>query len=95
MWLYTFKSQFVNVRKKVVTKGMIIKGVYYTCMFYMHIRVCMHEHLDLIINPLKHKWETYQVFIHPSQEIMMSAKCNSWIMDLTHPKWTIQLMCRC
>jgi hypothetical protein len=29
MWLYIFKSQFVNVtKKKVVTKGMIIKGVY-------------------------------------------------------------------
>jgi len=30
MWLYTFKSQFISVKNKVVTKGMIIKGVYYT-----------------------------------------------------------------
>jgi hypothetical protein len=27
MWLYMFKSQFVSVtKKKVVTKGMILKG---------------------------------------------------------------------
>jgi hypothetical protein len=55
----------------------IIKGVYSKCIFYMHIGVCMHEHLDLIIDPLKSKWETYQVFIHPSQEIMIKAKCDS------------------
>jgi hypothetical protein len=30
MWLYMFKSQFVFVTKKeVITKGGIIKGVYY------------------------------------------------------------------
>jgi hypothetical protein len=29
MWLYMFKSQFVSVTKKVVTEGVIIKGVYY------------------------------------------------------------------
>ncbi len=63
------------------TKGVIIKGVYSKCIFYMHIGVCMHEHLDLIIDPLKSKWETYQVFIHPSQEIMIKAKCDSWVMD--------------
>jgi hypothetical protein len=29
MWLYMFKSQFVIVtKKKVITKGVIIKGVY-------------------------------------------------------------------
>jgi hypothetical protein len=28
MWLYMFESQFINVTQKVVTKGVIIKGVY-------------------------------------------------------------------
>jgi hypothetical protein len=30
-----FKSQFVSVTKKVVTKGVIIKGVYCTLTFYL------------------------------------------------------------
>jgi hypothetical protein len=29
MWLYTFESQFVSMTKKVVTQGVIMKGVYY------------------------------------------------------------------
>jgi hypothetical protein len=44
----------------------------------MHSRLCMHEHFDLIINPFKYKCEISQVFIHPFQKIVVSAKCNSW-----------------
>jgi hypothetical protein len=50
---------------------------------YMHPKFCMHEHFDLITNPFKYKCETCQVFIHLFQKIVMSAKYNSWIMDLT------------
>jgi len=49
----------------------------------MHPKLCMHEQFDLIINPLKYKCKTCQVFIHPFQKIVMSAKYKSWIMDLT------------
>jgi hypothetical protein len=49
----------------------------------MHLKPCMHEHFDLIINPFKYKCEICQVFIYPFQKIVVNAKCNSWIMDLT------------
>jgi len=50
----------------------------------MHPRLCMHEHFDLIINvPFKYICETSLIFIHPFQKIVVSAKCNSWVMDLT------------
>jgi len=49
----------------------------------MYHKLCMHEHFDLITNPFKYKCETFQIFIHPFQKIVMSAKCNSWIVDLT------------
>ncbi len=31
-WLYAFESQFISVTKKMVTRGMIIKGVYCTSL---------------------------------------------------------------
>jgi hypothetical protein len=37
----------------------------YNLKIYMHPKLCMHEHFDLIINPFKYKYETSQVFIHP------------------------------
>jgi hypothetical protein len=43
----------------------------------MHLKLCMHEHFDLITNSFKYTCETSQGFIHPFQEIMASAKCNS------------------
>jgi hypothetical protein len=50
---------------------------------YVCPKFCMHEHFDSIINPFKSKCESCQVFIHPFQKIVMNAKYNSWIMDLT------------
>ncbi len=43
----------------------------------MHLKSCMHERFDLIINPFKHKCETSQLFICPFQKIVVSAKCSS------------------
>jgi hypothetical protein len=48
----------------------------------MHHRLCMHEHFDLISNPFKYKCETFQIFIHPFQKIVMSVKCIPWVVDL-------------
>jgi hypothetical protein len=31
----------------------------------MHVKLCMHEHFDLITNPFKYKCKTCQIFIHP------------------------------
>jgi hypothetical protein len=59
------------------------KDLIYGKKIYMHPKLCMHEHFDLITNTLKYKYETCQVFIHPFQKIVMSAKYKSWIMDLT------------
>jgi hypothetical protein len=61
----------------------------------MHHKLDMHETIDLIINPFKYKCETCLTFIHLFQNIMVSAKCNLWVMDLAHSKWMIQLMCKC
>jgi hypothetical protein len=44
---------------------------------YMHLRLCMHEHFNLITNPFKYKCETSQVFIHLFQIKLVNAKCNS------------------
>jgi hypothetical protein len=49
----------------------------------MHPKLCMHEHFDLIINPFKYKYETSQIFIHLLKNIVVNAKCKSWIVDLT------------
>jgi hypothetical protein len=49
----------------------------------MHPRVCVHKHFDLITNPFKYECETFQILIHPCQKKLVSAKCNSWIVDLT------------
>jgi hypothetical protein len=49
----------------------------------MHPKLCMHENFDLIINPFKYKYETSQIFINPLKKIVVNAKCNSWIVDLT------------
>jgi hypothetical protein len=43
----------------------------------------MHEHFDLITNPFNYKCEISQYFIHSFKKIVVSAKCNSWIVDLT------------
>jgi hypothetical protein len=43
----------------------------------------MHEHFDLMTNMFKYKCETSQNLVHPFQKIMVSAKCNSQVMDLT------------
>jgi hypothetical protein len=66
----------------------------YNLKFCMYSRLCMHEHFDVITNPYKYKYKTCQIFIHPFQKIMASAKCNSWVVDL-HSKWMIQFMCKC
>jgi hypothetical protein len=58
----------------------------------MHLRICIDKHFDLITNLFKYKCETYKVFIYSCQKFTMNAKYNSWIMDLTHSKWMIQLM---
>jgi hypothetical protein len=36
-----------------------------------------------ITNTFKYKCETLQIFRHPFQKIMVNAKCNSIVMDLT------------
>ncbi len=36
---------------------------------YMHLKLCMHEHFDLINNPFKYKCETSQVFIHSFKKL--------------------------
>jgi hypothetical protein len=56
---------------------------------YMHSEICMHECFDLITNPFNYKCESCQIFIHPSSWIVISAKCNLWIIDLMHSKWMI------
>jgi len=54
----------------------------------MHLVVCMGNlYFNLIINPFKHKCKMCQVFTYSSQKIMKSAKCNSWVLELTHSKW--------
>jgi hypothetical protein len=55
----------------------------YNLKIYMHPKLCMHEHFDLIINPFKYKYETSQIFIHLLKNIVVNAKCKSWIVDLT------------
>jgi hypothetical protein len=57
--------------------------IYEKIIIYMHPRFCMHEHFDLITNPFNYKCETSQVFIYTFKTIMLSAKFNSWIVDLT------------
>jgi hypothetical protein len=49
----------------------------------MHPRLYMHEHFDLISNTFKYKCEISQNFKRPFKKIVVSAKCNSWILDLT------------
>jgi hypothetical protein len=44
---------------------------------YMHLKFCMHEHFDLITNPLKYKCENCQAFIYPIQKIVMNVNFNS------------------
>jgi len=39
---------------------------------------------DLIINPFKYKCKICLAFIHLFQKVVVSAKCNLWIIDLTH-----------
>jgi hypothetical protein len=43
----------------------------------MHFKLCMHEHFNLIANPFKYKCETFQIFIHPFQKIVVNAKWKS------------------
>jgi hypothetical protein len=49
----------------------------------MHPTLYMHEHFDLMINPFKYKCETSQNFKHLIKEIVVNAKYNSWILNLT------------
>jgi hypothetical protein len=57
----------------------------------MHLRVHMHEHFDLITNPIKYKCETCKVCIHPFQK-----NCDEWKMQFINGfntlKWAIQFM---
>jgi len=46
----------------------------------MYSRLCMCEYFYLITNPFKYKYKTCQIFIHPFQKIVASAK---WIVDVT------------
>jgi hypothetical protein len=55
----------------------------------MHLRLYMHEHSGPINKSFKYKFETCQDFKHPFKDIVMSARCNSWIMYLTYSKWMI------
>jgi hypothetical protein len=59
---------------------------------YMHPKLCMDEHFDLITNQFKYTCETSQVFIHPFQKIVASAKFNIWIMVSISSKWMIWFM---
>jgi len=54
----------------------------YRLEVYMHPKLCMYEHFDLITNPFKCKSETSQIFKHPFQKIVVSGKWNSWVVDL-------------
>jgi hypothetical protein len=56
---------------------------FYNLKVYMHPRLYMYEHFDLIIDPFKYKCETSQIFKHPFQKILMNAKCNSQLINLT------------
>jgi hypothetical protein len=67
---------YINVQKFNIWKNCNLK-------VYMHSRLCMHEHFDLIIDPFKYKCENFQVFIHPLKKIIMITKCNSWVVDST------------
>jgi len=49
----------------------------YNLKIYMHPKLCMHQHFDLIINPFKYKYETSQIFIHLLKNIVVNAKCKS------------------
>jgi hypothetical protein len=49
-----FKSQFISVTKEVVTKGVIIKGVYCSCGVYpkTHLLVTVFLTMGHLIDPL-------------------------------------------
>jgi hypothetical protein len=49
--------------------------IYNELKVYVHLKLCMHEHFDLITNPFKYKCEISQVLIHPFFKIVVSAKC--------------------
>ncbi len=57
-------------------KNLIYKKIY-NLEVYMHPRLYMHEHFDLMTNPFKYKRETSQNFKHSIKKIMVNAKCNS------------------
>jgi hypothetical protein len=54
---YTFLL-YINVQERHIRKICNLK-------VYMHPRLYMHEHFDLIINPFNYKCETSQILIHP------------------------------
>jgi len=66
---------YINVQEFNILKN-------YNLKVYMHPRVCMHKHFDLITNQFKYECETFQIIIHPFQKIMVNAKYNTWIVDL-------------
>ncbi len=39
----------------------------YNLKVYMHPRLCMPEHFEIITNSFKYKCETFQMFLHPFQ----------------------------
>ncbi len=42
----------------------------------MHLKIFTCEHFDVINNTFNYKCETCQIFKHPFQKIIMSAKWN-------------------
>jgi hypothetical protein len=50
----------------------------YNLEVYMHPRICMHEHFDLISNPFKYKCETCPRFLY------VHFKKLWWAQNATH-----------
>jgi len=65
---------YINVQEFNIWKN-------YNLEVYVHLKLCMHEHFDLIINLFKYKCKISQIFVHLFQNIMLNAKCNSWIVN--------------
>jgi hypothetical protein len=66
----TYIRIYINVQEFYILKK-------YNLKVYMHLKLCMHKHFDLITNPFKCECETFQVLIHPFQKKLVNAKCNS------------------
>jgi len=44
----------------------------YNLNVYVHLKFCMHEHFDLIINLFKYKYETCQDFIRSFKKTLIN-----------------------